>query len=78
MAGATAVQIVSSLLIKGPQFLSGFLEDFEAWMESHGYEEIDQLRGLLSFQNSSNTEALARGAYLRMLQSWNGEDLESH
>jgi dihydroorotate dehydrogenase (fumarate) len=78
MAGATTVQIVSSLLIKGPQFLSGFLEDFEAWMESHGYEEIDQLRGLLGFQNSSNTEALARGAYLRMLQSWNGEDLESH
>jgi dihydroorotate dehydrogenase (fumarate) len=78
MAGATTVQIVSSLLLKGPEFLRGFMEDFLNWMESHEFQTIDQLRGMLSFQSCSNTEAVARAAYLRMLQSWDGEDLERH
>lgn len=77
MAGATTVQLVSSLLQKGPEFLPGFLKDVGAWMESHEFDHIDQLRGTLSFANCSNTEALARAAYLRTLQSWENPGLKS-
>ena len=43
-------------------------------MEHHGFDNIDQLRGILSFQSCNNTEALARAAYLKMLQSWEPTD----
>lgn len=70
MAGASTVQIVSFLLNNGPIFLSCFIDTFIEWMESHGYESVDQLRGILSFSRNSNTEAAARASYLKMIQSW--------
>lgn len=70
MAGSQSLQIVSSLLTEGPDFLRGFLADFTRWMDEHGYEDLNQIRGVLGFQASTNPEALARAAYLRMLQSW--------
>lgn len=76
MAGATTIQVVSSLLKEGPHFLRTFITDFQSWMTSHEYTHVDQLRGVLGFQNCSNTEALARAAYLRMLQTWDREDLQ--
>ena len=74
MAGATSIQVVSCLLKNGPDYLSEFIADFSNWMDRHDFESLDQLRGLLSFAQSSNTEALARAGYLHMLQAWKPED----
>ncbi|MFO7726121.1 MAG: dihydroorotate dehydrogenase-like protein [Oceanipulchritudo sp.] len=70
MAGATSIQLVSFLLSNGPRFMRFLLDAFEEWMEVHGYTDIDQIQGLLSFSRNSNTEAGARDRYLRTLQSW--------
>jgi dihydroorotate dehydrogenase (fumarate) len=73
MAGATTLQIVSSLLHEGPAFLKAFIREFTDWMDDHGFTGIDQLRGILGFQQCTNTEAMARAGYLRMLQDWQPE-----
>ena len=73
MAGATAIQVVSCLLNKGPEFLAEFIESFSTWMEHHEFVSVDSLRGILSFAQTSNTEALARAGYLHMLQTWKPE-----
>ncbi len=70
MAGATAVQLVSCLLQRGPGYFAEFLADFGAWLRAHQFESVDQLRGVLSFVHSTNVEALTRAGYLRMLQGW--------
>lgn len=70
MAGASTIQIVSSILTRGSGFLRGFIADFETWMERHEFTSVDQIRGLLSFAQSSNSEAMARAGYLHMLQTW--------
>lgn len=73
MSGASTIQVVSCLLNNGPDYLREFIDAFGEWMEGHEFESVDQLRGILSFANSSNTEALARAGYLHMLQSWKPE-----
>jgi dihydroorotate dehydrogenase (fumarate) len=70
MAGATTVQLVSCLLRNGPPYLSQFLGQFADWMEKNQFETLDQVRGILSFVHSSNTESLCRADYLRVIQNW--------
>lgn len=74
LAGATAVQVVTSLIQEGPGRLKDMIDGLSGWMKGHGFESLAQMRGLLSFKDASNTEELARAGYLKMLQSWNPED----
>ena len=45
LAGAQAVQVVSSLYKKGPGHLSTMLRDVEKWMKKKQYENLDEFRG---------------------------------
>lgn len=73
-AGATAVQVVSAVLKDGPGSLGKLLQDMESWLEERRYNDVKQLRGSVSFARVSDTSALGRAAYLRMLQSWEKPD----
>ena len=70
MAGAYAVQIVSSLLINGPEQVKSMLDELCKWMEKKGYNSIDELRGCMNYLRCPDPEALERANYMRVLKSW--------
>ena len=70
MAGATAVQLVSALIARGPAHLTKVQQQMERWMEEHEYESIEQMRGSMSLQRCPDPTAFSRANYMRMLQGW--------
>jgi dihydroorotate dehydrogenase (fumarate) len=72
MAGAHAVQMVSALLLHGPEHLRAVHDAMRAWMEEHEYTSLAQMRGSMSLEHCPNPSAVERGNYLRVLQSWRG------
>jgi dihydroorotate dehydrogenase (fumarate) len=70
LAGAHAVQVVSVLLRHGPRILSVLLAGLRDWLEEHGYESIDELRGALNLRHCPDPAAHERANYIRILQSW--------
>lgn len=70
MAGAHAVQMVSSLLKRGPFYLRQVLDEMEQWLEEHEYDSLRQMQGSLSRLRCGNPGAYERGNYIKILQSW--------
>jgi dihydroorotate dehydrogenase (fumarate) len=74
MAGADAVQVVSVLLRRGPAHLKTLRAELAAWMESHGYHSLADLKGSLSMNACPDPAAYERANYMLVLQSWNAPD----
>jgi dihydroorotate dehydrogenase (fumarate) len=70
MAGAHAVQLVSALLKRGPEYLRTVREGMERWLDEHEYASLAQAHGSMSHQKSPNPQALERANYMRILQGW--------
>jgi dihydroorotate dehydrogenase (fumarate) len=70
MAGAHAVQLVSALLQRGPEYLRVLREEMEIWLEEHEYESLRQMQGNMSLLRCPNPSAYERGNYMHILQSW--------
>lgn len=74
MSGATAIQMVASLITQGPGHIQAVLRQMVAWMEEKEYESISQMRGSMNIARSPNPREYARGNYMRLLQTWQGAD----
>jgi dihydroorotate dehydrogenase (fumarate) len=70
MAGATGIQMVSALLMHGPERLKAVRAEMVQWMEEHEYESLDQMRGSLSLTKCPNPQAFERANYMRVLAGW--------
>jgi dihydroorotate dehydrogenase (fumarate) len=70
MAGANAVQIVSSILRHGPRQLTALKQGLADWMEKHEYESVAQMTGAVSHRTSADPSAFERANYMRVLQSF--------
>jgi dihydroorotate dehydrogenase (fumarate) len=70
MTGAHAVQLVSALLKREPEYLVTVREGMERWMEEHEYSSIVQMHASMSHQRSPNPQALERANYMKILQGW--------
>jgi dihydroorotate dehydrogenase (fumarate) len=70
MAGADAVQMVSALLIHGPDRLAQSRATLSEWLEEHEYESLAQARGSMSLVKSPNPQAFTRANYMRILNGW--------
>ncbi|MBK8789802.1 MAG: dihydroorotate dehydrogenase-like protein [Holophagaceae bacterium] len=70
MAGADAVQMVSALLIHGPDRLAQSRATLAEWLEEHEYESLAQARGSMSLVKSPNPQAFTRANYMRILNGW--------
>ncbi len=70
MAGADAVQMVSALLIHGPERLAQTRADLAEWLEEHDYESLAQARGSMSLVKCPNPQAFTRANYMRILNGW--------
>ena len=70
MAGAHAVQMVSTLLHNGVEHLATVLANLTQWLEEHEYESIAQMRGTMNLKHCPDATAFERTNYLRILKSW--------
>jgi dihydroorotate dehydrogenase (fumarate) len=70
MAGADAVQMVSALLIHGPDRLAQSRAALAEWLEEHEYDSLAQARGSMSLVKSPNPQAFTRANYMRILNGW--------
>lgn len=67
LAGADAVQVVSTLYKYGPQQIQKILEDMEIWMANKQYSTLDDFRGNLSMKNVKDPFAYRRAQYVDIL-----------
>lgn len=67
LVGADAAQVCSVLFEKGVDYLSTMINELGSWMESKGFESIDDFRGRLSQANSGQPEAYERLQYIKAL-----------
>ena len=67
LAGATAVQICSTLYINGLGQIETILSELESWMNKNGYKNLDDFRGLISQKNSLQPDYFERQQYIRAL-----------
>jgi len=67
LAGATAVQLCSTLYLNGVKHIGHILEEIETWMRKHDFDSIDQIRGRLSQMQSDNPELYERLQYIKAL-----------
>jgi dihydroorotate dehydrogenase (fumarate) len=70
LAGADAVQVVSAILRHGPAYFSVLRDGLERWMERHGLDRLDDVRGRASLKQTADPAAFERANYIRTLQSW--------
>jgi dihydroorotate dehydrogenase (fumarate) len=65
MAGATTVQVCSTLYKNGIEYLKTLLEDLESWMESHNHSNINEIRGILSSKSEEEQKLFSRTQYMK-------------
>lgn len=65
MAGANVTMVCSALLRHGISHLSTLERELVAWLESHEYHSIGELRGCMSQLNCSDSSAFERAQYVR-------------
>lgn len=65
LAGASVVQVASSLYINGISHINEMLKYIESWMDKKGYNYIDQFKGKLSREKSSRPEVYERLQFMK-------------
>ncbi|NJK90369.1 MAG: dihydroorotate dehydrogenase-like protein [Blastochloris sp.] len=70
LAGADAVQVVSSLLKHGPEHIEILLKKIRSWFQEHYYDSVHQLKGAMSMRHCPEPAAYERGNYLKIVQGW--------
>jgi dihydroorotate dehydrogenase (fumarate) len=70
MAGAHSVQMVSALLIHGPEHITRTLEAIDFWLNEHEYESLEQMQGSMNMDKVPDAAKLTRANYMKMLDSW--------
>ncbi len=70
MAGADAVQLVSCLLLRGPDHIGTLLRELAQWLEQHEYDSLAQMRGSMGLDKCPDPRAYERAQYVETLLSW--------
>lgn len=64
LAGATSVQVCSTLYKNGNHYVTTLLNDLREWMDSKGYPDLKSFRGLVG-DNELNAPAFERVQFMR-------------
>ena len=65
LAGAKAVQTVSSLYQKGPEHIGTMIDDLKTWMQKHGFASLADFQGKMSQEAASNPAIYERVQFMR-------------
>jgi len=69
LAGADAVQIVSTLYLNQIDIIKTLLAELDKWMDLKGHDTIDSFRGRLSMKNTENKLPYQRAQYMDFILS---------
>ena len=67
LAGAAAVQVVSTLYRHGPKHIGTMQNELQAWMEGRGYATLGDFRAKLARPKLSDAWSFERGQYIKAL-----------
>lgn len=67
LAGANAVQVVSTVYKNGFDQITKMLAEMESWMKAKSYKSLDDFRGKLSRKNTKDPFAYRRAQYVDIL-----------
>lgn len=67
LAGASVVEICSTLYINGLGQIENILFYLEEWMRKNGYKNLEEFNGIISQKNSLQPEYFERQQYIRAL-----------
>jgi len=67
LAGADAVQMVSTIYRNQPSVVADILIEMNRWMDSKGYKKLDDFRGKLSRKNMKDPFTYQRAQYVDIL-----------
>jgi len=65
LAGATAVQVVSTLYENGADQVGTLLSGLESWMEEKGFRAVDEFRGRLAYKFEDDQSAFERIQFMK-------------
>ncbi|MDH6533525.1 dihydroorotate dehydrogenase-like protein [Parabacteroides sp. 52] len=65
LAGASTVQLCSSLYTHGVEIIPQILAGLEEWMGQSNYQSISQFRGILNYANISNPAMYERAQFMK-------------
>ncbi len=72
LAGATVVQLASTLVKNGVPYLGKLRDGLEDWMDKHGFSALADFRGTLSQRVIRDPGAFERAQYVHLILSQNG------
>jgi dihydroorotate dehydrogenase (fumarate) len=67
LAGATGVQLVSTLFRNRASYVATVGKEIEEWMDRKGYASLSDFRGKLSYRNNPDPWVYRRAQYVRLL-----------
>lgn len=65
MSGATAVEVVSSIMKNGPEWITRTNEALSAWQKEKGYEAINSYKGKMNASDPEHADRLMRTQFLK-------------
>jgi dihydroorotate dehydrogenase (fumarate) len=68
MAGAHATQLVSALLLHGPDHLRTVRREVEEWMTEHEWSSLGEMRGNMGFDRIPDPAAYERANFRMALR----------
>ena len=70
MAGAAVVMLCSALLKNGIPHVTKLAEGLSTWLDDHGHDGIDEIRGIMSLARCENPEDFKRAGYAKVLNRY--------
>ncbi len=70
LVGADVVMMASALLHEGPEHVATVVDQMQTWLDEHGYQSIEQMKGSMSMANVPNPISFARANYARLVTTF--------
>jgi dihydroorotate dehydrogenase (fumarate) len=70
VAGADVAQVVSALLLKGPDHIKTMLEGMSRWMEKNGFADLAAAKAKVNVLRQDAEKAAGRDNYIRIIHNW--------
>jgi len=69
LAGASSVQVCSSVYKNGPKVISDMLNELSYWMEEKGHSSIGSFKGLMSYKKIQDPAIYERAQFMKYFSS---------
>jgi dihydroorotate dehydrogenase (fumarate) len=70
LAGADVCMVTSTLLRHGPEYAGEMIKAVEEWLDTRGYDSVEQLKGSMSYGNCPDAGNLERANYMKAIVSY--------